>query len=55
MEKDDIKPKMICETCHKLLMDFIEMKKKAAESQIVINYIATKKVYFYILIYEPTE
>lgn len=25
-------------------MSWIEMKKKAAESQIVINYIATKKV-----------
>jgi len=35
---------MICENCHKSLMSWIEMKKKAAESQIVINYIATKKV-----------
>ncbi|XP_001946201.2 zinc finger protein 33A [Acyrthosiphon pisum] len=43
VEKDDIKPKMICEKCHSLLVDFIELKKKAAESQIVINYIATKK------------
>ncbi|XP_025195258.1 zinc finger protein 91-like [Melanaphis sacchari] len=43
VEKDDIKPKMICENCHKSLMSWIEMKKKAAESQIVINYIATKK------------
>ncbi|XP_026805391.1 LOW QUALITY PROTEIN: zinc finger protein 184-like [Rhopalosiphum maidis] len=43
VEKDDIKPKIICENCHKSLMSWIEMKKKAAESQIVINYIATKK------------
>ncbi|XP_022182112.1 zinc finger protein Xfin-like [Myzus persicae] len=43
VEKDDIKPKMVCENCHTLLLSFIEMKKKAAESQIVINYIATKK------------
>ncbi|KAL5242427.1 hypothetical protein ACI65C_009837 [Semiaphis heraclei] len=43
VEKDDIKPKLICETCHSLLITFNEAKKKAAESQIVINYIATKK------------
>ncbi|CAI6343588.1 unnamed protein product [Macrosiphum euphorbiae] len=43
VEKDDIKPKMICEKCHRLIVDFIELKKKAAESQIVINYIAAKK------------
>lgn len=36
-------PKIICETCHKSLLDYKELKKKAAESQIVINYIAKKK------------
>ncbi|XP_050534809.1 zinc finger protein 91-like [Daktulosphaira vitifoliae] len=42
VEKDDIKPKIICENCHKSLLSWVEMKKKATESQIVINYIAKK-------------
>ncbi|KAF0726231.1 zinc finger protein 271-like [Aphis craccivora] len=44
IESNDIKPKIVCENCYKSLFSWFEMKKKAQESQIVINYIATKKV-----------
>ncbi|KAL5236849.1 hypothetical protein ACI65C_004259 [Semiaphis heraclei] len=43
VEYDDLKPKIICENCHKSLLAWMELKKKAAESEIVINYIASKK------------
>lgn len=43
IESNDIKPKIVCENCYKSLLSWYEMKKKAQESQIVINYIATKK------------
>ncbi|XP_025196835.1 zinc finger protein 136-like [Melanaphis sacchari] len=40
---NDVKPKMICNNCYKSLFAWYEMKKKASESDIVINYIASKK------------
>lgn len=51
VDKDDIKPKIICENCHTALSNWTEMKSKAAESQIVINYIAKKKVTFFNIIF----
>lgn len=44
IDKKDIKPKIICENCHRTLLSFKEMKKNALDSQVVINYIANKKV-----------
>jgi len=35
---------MICKCCFGALENFHQMKKRANESQIVINYIAKKKV-----------
>ncbi|KAL5236960.1 hypothetical protein ACI65C_004370 [Semiaphis heraclei] len=43
VESNDVKPKIICEHCYESLLNFLELKKKAAESQIVINYLALKK------------
>ncbi|XP_026821150.1 zinc finger protein 84-like [Rhopalosiphum maidis] len=43
VEANDVKPKMVCDNCFKSLFSWYEMKKKAAESEIVINYIALKK------------
>lgn len=55
MESDDVKPKMICNYCAISLDSWETMKKKANESEIVINYIASKKVSeignFYIYIF----
>uniref|UniRef100_A0A2S2NNN6 Zinc finger protein n=1 Tax=Schizaphis graminum TaxID=13262 RepID=A0A2S2NNN6_SCHGA len=43
VEAKDVKPKMVCDNCFKSIFNWYEMKKKAAESEIVINYIALKK------------
>ncbi|XP_015374021.1 PREDICTED: zinc finger protein 808-like [Diuraphis noxia] len=43
VEINDIKPKIICENCYKTLLAWMEVKKKAGESEIVISYIASKK------------
>jgi len=44
VEKNDVKLKIICKHCHDPIINWSEMKKKAAEAQIVINYIAKKRV-----------
>ncbi|KAE9527904.1 hypothetical protein AGLY_012728 [Aphis glycines] len=43
IEPNDDKPKIVCDNCYKSIFAWYEMKKKAKESEIVINYIATKR------------
>ncbi|VVC34691.1 Zinc finger, AD-type [Cinara cedri] len=43
IEKNDIKPKLICERCHAFILQVYEQRKVAADSQIVINFIVAKK------------
>ncbi|XP_027845717.2 LOW QUALITY PROTEIN: zinc finger protein 271-like [Aphis gossypii] len=43
IESNDNKPKIVCDNCYKAIFAWYEMKKKAKESEIVINYIATKR------------
>ncbi|XP_022164751.1 zinc finger protein 84-like [Myzus persicae] len=38
----DVKPRIVCEVCCSSLVSFYEFKAKAAESEIVVNYIATR-------------
>ncbi|XP_025196234.1 zinc finger protein 493-like [Melanaphis sacchari] len=40
---NDVKPKIICNNCYKSLSSWDKMKRKAAESETIINYIAVKK------------
>ncbi|XP_001942803.2 zinc finger protein 37 [Acyrthosiphon pisum] len=43
IESDGVKPKMLCKCCFGSLDSFNQLKKKANENQIVVNYIAKKK------------
>jgi len=44
VDKNDILPKIICQNCHRFLSIFARMEKNGNESQIVLNYIAKKRV-----------
>ncbi|KAL4127310.1 hypothetical protein QTP88_011486 [Uroleucon formosanum] len=43
IENDAIKPKIICNNCENALYGWVEMKKRSAESAIVIDYLAKSK------------